>query len=518
MDQRSWSTQGARGQTGHPPSTKNHQPWQRGFRSLVFSLTLGSLTPALLPTAPAQAQLNEYCRLNPQAIAQKDQLRAAAIQGNPTAQTQYQNLLQQHNDQLQRCRQTNWPRHQAMWLRIYPCDTKAGMIERILDDIVNKGYDHLYLEVFADSQALLPKNQNNTPWPSRIQTPGLENRDVMAEIIAKGRARGLKVYAWMFGMNYGYVYGSRGDRQSAMARNGYGETSLEFVQDGAQAFADPYNAIAQADYKNLINQMLQRQPDGILFDYIRYPRGTGARSVAATVADLWIYSPASAQALYNRAENRQGLSLIEKYLRQGKITVGDVAGVLAQYPEEDTPRWQGRAIAENFLEAGKALDVSSLHRQLEQDLWLLTVSHAAQGVVDFVNAAATQAQTQGIPSGAVFFPGGNQPVGQRGFDSRLQAWDQFPGSMEWHPMSYAVCGSTSCIMDEINRVRQFAPAGTEIIPALAGDWDRARDNRPSLKDQMAAIQANFPDITQVSHFAYSWQEPQFDNDRKLCRV
>ncbi len=493
------------------------QPWRHRLQAFCLALGLGGLSLGIDPlTAQAQVnnQLDEYCRLNAGAIAAKDQRRAAAIQGDRNAQAEYQALLQQHKDQLQRCRQTYWPRHQAMWLRVYPCDTKAGMIERILDDIVNKGYDQLYLEVFADSQALLPKNQNNTPWPSRIQTPGLENRDVMAEIIEKGRARGLEVYAWLFGMNYGYVYGNRGDRQSAMARNGYGETSLDFVQDGAQAFADPYNAIAQADYKNLVNQMLQRQPDGILFDYIRYPRGTGARSVAASVADLWIYSPASAQALYDRAENRQGLTLIEKYLRQGNITVGDVAAVLAQYPEEGTPRWQGRKILGDEAD----LDVNALHQRLVAELWYLTVSHAAQGVVDFVNSAAAQAQSRNIPAGAVFFPGGNQPVGQRGFDSRLQPWDKFPGSMEWHPMAYAVCGNSSCIVDEINRVRQFAPAGTKIIPALAGDWNRAQDNRPSLKDQMAAIKASFPDITQVSHFAYSWQEPQFDNDRKFCRV
>ncbi|MBV5259977.1 family 10 glycosylhydrolase [Synechococcus moorigangaii CMS01] len=490
------------------------QTWRQRLQSLLISVALSGLTPLTFGAAPAQAQLDEYCRLSPQAIATKDQLRTAALQGNSSAQTEYQALLRQHNDQLQRCRQTHWPRHQAVWLRVYPCDARAGLIERILDDIVNKGYDHLYLEVFADSQALLPKSQNNTPWPSRVQNPGLENRDVMAEVIEKGRARGLKVYAWMFGMNYGYVYGSRGDRQNAMARNGYGETSLEFVEDGAQAFIDPYNPTAIADYKNLINQMLQRQPDGILFDYIRYPRGTGARSVAASVADLWIYSPAAAQALYDRAENRQGLSLIETYLRQGRITVADVAAVLAQYPEDGTPRWQGRTV----LEDERSLDASALHRRLENDLWLLTVSHAAQGVVDFVNSAATQAQSRGFTPGAVFFPGGNQTVGQRGFDSRLQPWDKFPASMEWHPMAYAICGSPRCIVDEINRVRQFAPPGTEIIPALAGDWSRAQGNRPSLKDQMAAIKANFPEINQVSHFAYSWLEPQFDNDRKFCRL
>lgn len=490
-------------------------------RLLTFALALGmgSFTPITLFSAPVQAQaqasqINQYCRLTAQAIAAKDELREKAFSGDNTAKKEYNDLLKSHGTQLNRCRQENWPRHQAMWLRVYPCDAREGVIEKVLDDIVNKGYDRLYLEVFYNGQTLLPKNQNNTAWSSVLQGAGLEDRDLMAEIIEKGRARGMKVYTWMFTMNFGYSYGNRSDRQSVMARNGFGQTSVDYVEDGAQAFADPYNPTAQKDYYNLVQQVLKRKPDGILYDYIRYPRGTGPQSVASSVADLWIYSPASAQALYNRAENQQGLVLIEKYLRQGKINVSDVEAVLAQYPEEGVPRWQGRVATEYE----KNLTVTELHQRLQDDLWYLTVGHAAQGVVDFLRLAATPAQQQGIRAGAVFFPGGNQVVGQRGFDSRLQPWDKFPASLEWHSMVYGTCGSSSCIIDEIARVVRFAPTNTDIVPALAGDWDRSRDNRPSLRDQMAAIKANFPQIKTVSHFAYSWQEPESDNDRKFCRL
>ncbi len=54
-------------------------------------------------------------------------------------------------------------------------------------------------------------------------------------------------------------------------------------------------------------------------------------------------------------------------------------------------------------------------------------------------------ERQGIPAGAVFFPDGNRLVGNQGFDSRLQAWDSFPPSLEWHPMSYANCNDTTWI-------------------------------------------------------------------------
>jgi hypothetical protein len=116
----------------------------------------------------------------------------------------------------------------------------------------------------------------------------------------------------------------------------------------------------------------------------------------------------------------------------------------------------------------------------------------------------------------VFFPEGNQTVGQ-GYDSRLQPWDQFPNSLQWHPMSYATCGNVSCIVEQVQRVLSFAQPGTKIIPALAGKWGEAVNNRPSLEAQMQALQKFAPKLQGVSHFAYSWQYPEHDSDRKFCR-
>ncbi|HEY9736814.1 MAG TPA: hypothetical protein V6D06_11045, partial [Trichocoleus sp.] len=149
-----------------------------------------------------------------------------------------------------------------------------------------------------------------------------------------------------------------------------------------------------------------------------------------------------------------------------------------------------------------------------------SVAHAVQGVIDFLNQAAQPVQSQGIPAGAVFFPNGNQVVGTGGFDSRLQYWDRFPASMEWHPMAYAVCGHTGCILDEIRRVLDAAGAGGGqfVKPALAGVWGRSAPNRPSLEAQMEALRRVAPQIKTVSHFAYSWQDAEFDRVRKFCQL
>ncbi|HEY9807343.1 MAG TPA: hypothetical protein V6D04_12290, partial [Candidatus Obscuribacterales bacterium] len=103
---------------------------------------------------------------------------------------------------------------------------------------------------------------------------------------------------------------------------------------------------------------------------------------------------------------------------------------------------------------------------------------------------------------------------------RLQPWERFPTSIEWHPMAYGVCGSSdsSCIVSLVRRVVSMAPPGAQIAPAIAGAWGQSLGNRPPLELQMQAIHQAAPQINSISHFAYSWQEPQSDRERKTCRL
>ncbi|MFM6453634.1 MAG: hypothetical protein ACKPH7_17680, partial [Planktothrix sp.] len=113
-------------------------------------------------------------------------------------------------------------------------------------------------------------------------------------------------------------------------------------------------------------------------------------------------------------------------------------------------------------------------------------------------------------------PEGNRKIGGMGFDSRMQPWDQFSPSIEWHPMSYAVCGETNCITAQVQQVVQQAPPGTQVIPALAGDWGKVLKNRPSLEQQMVNILAIIPQINAFSHYGYDWQDLEETRQRKFC--
>ncbi|MEA5523949.1 family 10 glycosylhydrolase [Nodularia spumigena] len=484
------------------------------WRCLFASVFTSSLLISQFGSQAAQAQVTADCQLSTAAAKAKEDLRLSALKGNPEAQNRYQQLLKQHAEDLQNCRNRTWPETQAIWLRLYPCDIQPGAIDQIMDRVVNRGYNQIYVEAFSDGQVLLPAGSNPTVWPSVVRTAGAENIDLLSVAIEKGRQRGLKVYAWVFTNNFGYTYAQRPDRQEAIARNGKGQNSLSVTDNGSQLFIDPYNLQAKRDYYQMVQEVVRRRPDGILFDYVRYPRQAGSDSIATKVSDLWLFTPATQQALFNRAQNNKGRELIQRFVRKGYITAGDINEIDRLHPQENEPLWQGRI---SQPEQKSILSATDRQPVLQLQLWQLTVAHAMQGILDFVALGAYPAKQQGIPSGAVFFPDGNQAIG-RGYDSRLQPWDRFPSSLEWHPMSYSTCGNASCIVQEVQRVLKAAQPGTKVIPALAGSWGAAVGNRPSLEAQMQALRQATPQLKGVSHFAYSWQNPEHDNDRKFCRV
>ncbi|MGB8697887.1 MAG: hypothetical protein WCD18_00590, partial [Thermosynechococcaceae cyanobacterium] len=91
-------------------------------------------------------------------------------------------------------------------------------------------------------------------------------------------------------------------------------------------------------------------------------------------------------------------------------------------------------------------------------------------------------------------------------------------TLEWHPMSYGLCGDTSCIVDQANRVVSQAPLGTKVGPVIAGTWTTPGYNRPSLETQMYAIHQAAPQVDSISHFDFSWQEPLLSNARRSCKL
>lgn len=470
-----------------------------------------SLFASINMVEPVRAATGPYCQFVSEEAAAKEQLLQASLENQPQAAAEYQAIVKKHGLMLQQCRSNSWPEEQAVWLRLYPCDVSPGSIDYVLDRIVNLGYNQVHLEVFYDGQVLLPPADNPTPWIPVVRSPGAENFDLLKQTIAKGHQRGLKVYAWLFTMNFGYTYAQNPDRQDALARNGTGNNSLSFVHDRSQAFIDPYSPQAKEDYRRLVEAVLKRQPDGILFDYIRYPRGMEAYSAVSSVRDLWIYGKSSRQTMLERARNNKGRAAIAKYIERGTITASDIAEIDRQYPDEKYADWQSRKII-----AESELSLAERQRLFQSDLWLFSVAHAAQGILDFLSFAAAPALNLGLPAGAVFFPDANQIVGKAGFDSRLQAWDKFPAALEWHPMSYAVCEGTDCITQQVQTVLQKAAPETKVTPALAGAWGQTYRDHPPLEAQMEALRKATPEINSVSHFAYSWQEPDIDRQRKFC--
>jgi hypothetical protein len=505
-----------------PPVGNRLRTWSR--RCLLTIFTTSFVTTQAYYAAPSQAENADYCQISPAEISAKNVLRLAARRGDSESKNNYSQILAKHQTSVQLCREKSWLKNQAIWIRLYPCDTSPGALEEIFDRMVNKGYNQVYIATFYAGKVLLPRANNPTVWNSVLTTKGTEKTDLLADAIQKGHERGLKVYAWMYSLNFGADYGMTPEGQSALAMNGRGETTLFTGEEGLRTaengatnsvlFVDPYNDKARRDYAQMVREVARRRPDGVLFDYIRFPRGQGPQSVAAQVKDLWIYSPKSRQTLLALAYNNKGTDLIQRYLDKGTITVNDLKEVDKLHPEEDFPLWEGRTA----LEGEATMSYEDKFPWIEWDLWQLTVAHASQGVVGFLQNAVVPVEQEQVKSGAVFFPEANQPVGRRGYDSRLQAWDRFPRKSEWHPMAYATCNRSDCIVNGIQRVLNFAPPNTQVIPALAGIWGKPLEGRPSLEDQMDGIRRSLPQINSLSHFAFSWQEPELDYYRSSCKL
>jgi hypothetical protein len=500
-----------------------HHKWFQGLLLGIFALGQGQF--AQLSTAQ-NVPSAEYCHVPPAEVIAKNTFRLAAQKGDAQSQVKYDALVKKHFSYVQTCRQKSWLKNQAVWIRLYPCDTRPGALEEIFDRMVDKGYNQVYIATFY-GKVLLPRTGNGTVWNSALNTRGTDKTDLLAESIQKGHDRGLKVYAWMYSLNFGPEYGITPEGQSAVAINGRGETTMFAGEEGFQKsspdgvnadvssvlFVDPYSDKARDDYARLVKQVINRHPDGVLFDYIRFPRGQASQSIAGRVRDLWIYGDESRQTLAALGQNNKGSALIDLYLNKGDISVKDLQEIDRLYPEDMYPLWKGRTPLENEA----SMPYEEKLPWLEWDLWQLALAHASDGVVSFLQTAVTPVEQQKIKSGAVFFPEANQAIGKRGYDSRLQAWDRF-STNELHPMSYATCNQSNCIVDQVRRVIGFAPNGTDVVPALAGTWSKPLEGRPSLESQMDGIHRSLPQIHSISHFAFSWQEPELDYYRGSCQL
>jgi uncharacterized lipoprotein YddW (UPF0748 family) len=469
------------------------------------------------------------CDVSSAEILRKHELRKSALitsASNPKAKAQYQEVLQKHKSELQACRDRNFPKTQATWIRLYPNDAKAGVLEDVFDKVANRGYNQVFIEVFYDGRVLLPVADNPTPWRSVMEEAVKSGEvpadyDLWQQAVAIGRERGIKVYGWAFAMNFGYGYSELRGKAAALAINGNGDNSIAntnfdrklvsngraFYEDAYEAdhlFIDPYSAIAKNDLTMAVTALMQRNPDGMVFDYVRYPT-TATGALIDNVKQLWIYGQSSRATLLNSINDKNVRELMSIYLQKGNINADDV--IQTEQKLAATAKVQPINIR-NPQE--KAKTVQNL-------LWNIAANHAYQGVISFVNTVTTPLQEQNIPIGTVFFSGGNRNEAGK-LDPKMQPWDRFPSSMERHPMTYAICNDGTCVAEQVAEVVRKSAPETLVCPVLAGTWGQSFDGHASFEVQTRAILARTPKLSCISHFVYSWMEPESDRLRKAGKA
>ncbi|WP_242016371.1 glycoside hydrolase family 10 protein [Pseudanabaena cinerea] len=495
------------------------------YMSMPFSITFEAIAGAL-PDKNLWGKPS--CDVNQAEILRKHELRKLALVKETTdnakikAQADYAAILQKHKADLQSCRDRQPIQTQATWLRLYANDAKAGVLEDVFDRIVNRGYNQVFIEVFYDGRVLLPVSDNPTPWRSVMAEAVKEGSvsadyDLWQKAVKLGKERGIKVYGWAFTMNFGYGYSEVRGKASALALNGKGENSIAntnfnrqqvangraFYEDAYEVdhlFIDPYSPIARNDLISAVKALMQRNPDGMVFDYVRYPtNATGA--LIDDVKQLWIYGQSSRSTLLNSIGDRHVRALMELYLANGAVTGSDV--IATEQKLADAMRVKPNPIP----------NPSQVAITTNNFLWNMATNHAYQGVLNFVSAVTTPLQQNNIPIGTVFFPQGNDRQGNK-VAPKMQPWERFPSFMERHPMTYALCADGKCVAEQVAEVLQQSAPNTLVCPVLAGTWGQSFDGHPSYEIQTQAIKARSPQINCISHFVYSWMEPDSDRLRK----
>jgi hypothetical protein len=488
-------------------------------RTLILS-GFASLSSLLILSVSA----NPTCEVEARDRLLKDNLRKSINL------SEYQAYLAKHKAQLEVCRSQDSIKTQALWLKLDP-RVKPEALNDVLDRIVNQGYNAIFVQVFYDGRILLPVSDNPTPWRSLTEESVKAGEvsasyDLWAEVIRKGRERGLKVYGASSAMNFGYSYSQVPNRTSAPAINGSGEISGETsiaksqfdpksdskpsVVNGQSStlteadylFIDPFNLQARSDFSGAIAALVKRQPDGILFDYLRYPSRKG---LVSDVKVLWIFGEAARKSLLDSLPDLGTKQLMSMYLDAGKVT-----------PEAIT-RLQEINNQENKLAAtqDRSKDPVLAAKLVEQMLWKLSVNHAYQGVLSFLDmaiAAVNPPNTSdpinksNIPIGVTFFLNGNlQKTGT--YDARIQPWERFPLNLERHPMTYTTCEDGKCVANEVMRVVKASAPQVNTCPVLAGTWGQSWRGHASFETQIQAIRAVAPQISCVSHFTDGLLDP-----------
>ena len=74
---------------------------------------------------------------------------------------------------------------------------------------------------------------------------------------------------------------------------------------------------------SVVKAILQRNPDGMVFDYVRYPTNlTGV--LIDNVKQLWIHGQSSRSTLLDSIDNKNVRELMAVYLQNGDLTADDV--------------------------------------------------------------------------------------------------------------------------------------------------------------------------------------------------
>lgn len=159
----------------------------------------------------------------------------------------------------------------------------AGAIQSMVDEIANHNYNAIAVHTrYRGDATYIPNREDSTYFNPEPRNTHVGDVDVLAEFVARGHARGLKVFAYF---NTHLVTDGRGEPTDpnhvvnahpewrTYAYNGGSPTVQTTAEDGEGLWLDPALPEVQAYLSDIVGDIaVNYDIDGVILDRIRYPQ------------------------------------------------------------------------------------------------------------------------------------------------------------------------------------------------------------------------------------------------------
>ncbi len=182
------------------------------------------------------------------------------------------------------------PEMRVAAVTVFDALTDEGTIQSLVDELANHHYNAVAVHTRYRGDATYLPNRADTTWPNpEPRSPLVGNVDVLGEFVARGHARGLKVFAYVnthlvtsgtaVPTEPGHVVNAHPDWRT-WAYNGGSPVVQDATHDPEGLWLDPALPAVRGYLADIVGDIAKNYAiDGVMLDRIRYPQTAFTREM-----------------------------------------------------------------------------------------------------------------------------------------------------------------------------------------------------------------------------------------------